>query len=610
MMSLSRRFALGAGAAALTVLAIFTALAQPAGGSSKLDRAVADWSTGRREDAARVLVQTRQGTGEAVISRLRASADWVRPSSAPDLLVARLSREALATAVRDRDVWRVSSDAPVEGFAKSSTSTTSSDFIEATDAMLTSWAAAASLDSNTLLSTLGLVGQNGKRSSSFTGTNVKVAVIDSGIDRNFLDVGDVVLYDFTKGGVQALPSDEYGHGTHVAGLVASRAIMSGGSYQGVAPGARLFALKVLDATGRGYTSDVIAAIDFVVASRKTLGIGVMNLSLGHPIYEPAASDPLVQAVERAVASGIVVVVSAGNFGGDPATRAPRYAGITSPGNAPSAITVGAVDTIQTASRGDDVVAWFSSRGPTWYDGYQKPDLVAPGSRLVSNISVNSTLYKAYPGGIVTTASFMPYFRMSGTSMAAPVVTGIVASMLEASIVNGKALTPNAIKAILQYTAIPVTGADDLSQGAGMVNGNGAITVAASIDPTAKRGTWWLAVGVNEFTTIAEATHAWGQRVIWGDRVVWGDHVYRNDPAWAMRVIWGDRVVWGDRVIWGDSTVWGAPQAVWSARVIWGDSLLGVDGSRVVWGDLKTLSIAPTTVSWGQIERANMDIAAQ
>src|SRR5262249_53253536 len=172
-------------------------------------------------------------------------------------------------------------------------------------------------------------------------------------------------------------------------------------------------------------------------------LGVTNLSLGHPIYEPASTDPLVQAVENAVAAGIVVVVSAGNFGGDVTTHEPAYAGITSPGNAPDAITVGAVETHQTVSRADDVVAWYSSRGPTWYDGFQKPDLVAPGSHIVSDVSTKSTIYSKYPGGIVMVAG-KPFLRLSGTSMAAPVVSGVVAAMLDASRSNhhGAPLTPN------------------------------------------------------------------------------------------------------------------------------------------------------------------------
>ncbi len=134
----------------------------------------------------------------------------------------------------------------------------------------------------------------------------------------------------------------------------------------------------MNANGSGYTSDVIDAINCATSNKAALGNGVINFSLGHPIYKPAASDPLVQAVENAVANGIVVVVAAGNFGGKPTTHTRAYAGITSPGNAPSAITVGAAETYHTPNRDDDGVAWYSSRGPTWYDGHQKPDVVAPG----------------------------------------------------------------------------------------------------------------------------------------------------------------------------------------------------------------------------------------
>ena len=120
-------------------------------------------------------------------------------------------------------------------------------------------------------------------------------------------------------------------------------------YPGVATNVNLIGLKVLDANGQGYTSSVISAIEFAVANRTQLGIDVINLSLGHPILEPSATDPLVQAVEAASRAGIVVVASAGNFGVDPATGQVGYAGITSPGDAPSAITVGAVDINGTAS---------------------------------------------------------------------------------------------------------------------------------------------------------------------------------------------------------------------------------------------------------------------
>ena len=141
------------------------------------------------------------------------------------------------------------------------------------------------------------------------GNGIGVAVIDSGIEPGVdFDNRITAFYDFTYGDIRAVaPMDPYGHGTHVAGLIASE-------YVGVAPNARLVGLRVLDENGQGSTANVVRAIEFAIANKDLLGIDVLNLSLGHPIYEPAATDPLVQAVEHATRKGIVVVVSAGNFG--------------------------------------------------------------------------------------------------------------------------------------------------------------------------------------------------------------------------------------------------------------------------------------------------------
>ncbi len=213
-----------------------------------------------------------------------------------------------------------------------------------------------------------------------------VAVIDSGIEPG-LDFNERItaFYDFTYGDIRAVtPLDPYGHGTHVAGLIASE-------FVGVAPYARLVGLRVLDGNGQGTTADVVRAIEFAIANRQLLGINVLNLSLGHPIYEPAATDPLVQAVEHAVREGMVVVVSAGNFGLNKKTGLPGYAGIASPGNSPSALTAGAARTFNTTTRVDDRVAPYSSRGPSWYDGFAKPDFVAPGDNLLSVAAAGSKL---------------------------------------------------------------------------------------------------------------------------------------------------------------------------------------------------------------------------
>ena len=172
-----------------------------------------------------------------------------------------------------------------------------------------------------------------------TGAGIGVAVIDSGIAALPAFEGRITaFYDFTGGNAVATPpNDAFGHGTHVAGLIGGNDPL----FPGVATGVNLIGLKVLDGSGSGLTSDVIRALEFAVANRAALNIQVVNLSLGHPILAPAADDPLVQAVESAVRAGLVVTVSAGNWGSNPVTGETGYAGIGSPGNAPSAITSGA-----------------------------------------------------------------------------------------------------------------------------------------------------------------------------------------------------------------------------------------------------------------------------
>ena len=259
------------------------------------------------------------------------------------------------------------------------------------------------------------------------------------------------FYDFTGGKQQATSAfDDYGHGTHVAGTIAgSGALSANKAYRSLAPNVQLVVLKVLDASGAGYTSDVVRAIDFAVANKSKFAIDVINLSLGHPIYEPASTDPLVQAVERASKAGIIVVAAAGNSGLNPTTGQPGYAGINSPGNAPSAITMGAVSTSNTVTRRDDRIPDYSSSGPTWYDALAKPDLLAPGHRIIAVGAKRSTIYKDYPNLRATDSD---YIRLSGTSMATAVGSGVVALMIEnhrAAHPYTPAMTPNAVKAMLQ-----------------------------------------------------------------------------------------------------------------------------------------------------------------
>src|SRR4051812_21563378 len=169
------------------------------------------------------------------------------------------------------------------------------------------------------------------------GNGIGIAIIDSGI----APIPDLVsritaFYDFTNGqnAVASAPVDGYGHGTHVAGLAAGDGTLSNGQFAGVAPDARLIGLRVLDNSGAGSTSDVIAAVEFATANKAALGIDVINMSLGHPPFGPAADDPMVQAVEAASRAGILVVVSAGNAGINPSTGLVGYGGVLVPGNAP------------------------------------------------------------------------------------------------------------------------------------------------------------------------------------------------------------------------------------------------------------------------------------
>jgi serine protease AprX len=224
----------------------------------------------------------------------------------------------------------------------------------------------------------------------FTGRGITVAVIDSGVTRN----GDLTS-SVIQGQVSFGPKttvDEYGHGTHVAGIITADGLLSsvnrgyGSTYRGVAPEASVINLRVLDANGAGRTSNVMTALDWCLKNKDLYNIRVINLSLGHPIYESYKTDPLCQMVERCVAAGIVVVTAAGNYGKDDNGN-PVYGGITSPGNDPAAITVGAINTHNTPMRSDDTLASYSSRGPTAIDGLIKPDLVAPGNKIVSSPAI-------------------------------------------------------------------------------------------------------------------------------------------------------------------------------------------------------------------------------
>jgi serine protease AprX len=569
--------------------------------SSKLDLDLQRVRRTHRDGRVRVIVTPVPGHHDAAVNKHRTHGDAILSEhTIVDAFSAEVDADDLDRLEADPDVANVS-----------------------VDAVVTSDAAADSVSEAIPSALLGTLGLDGTQDTGPSGKGVGIAVIDSGLERGTdLDGGEHdQQYDFAGGFRHVAPYDDYGHGTHVSGLIGGSGKSSEGDcdeigrdgkfhrfkvrvYQGVAPDARIISLKVLNSAGGGLTSDVINAIEFAVANRRRLKINVINLSLGHPIYEPQATDPLVQAVEAAVRSGIVVVASAGNFGRNPNTGVQGYAGITSPGNAPSAITVGAVDTGGSVSRLDDRIASYSSRGPTWYDATAKPDVVAPGHRLVAAAALRSSLYSEQPSRRVGWGNKkqQQYLMLSGTSMAAAVTSGVVALMIEAHREHFKEpLTPNAIKALLEFSAIPLPGVDYLTQGAGSVNAAGAIALAASADTVSPSGSWWLTTGVQPQTTIDGTTLSWGQVVVWGNVVVWGSTAYYNLDAWALNTVWGDVVVWGNVVVWGSQTdvVWDNPQS-WANVVVWGSGLLDVGASAD--GSVDWNTVDPTTVVWGNLMR--------
>ncbi len=405
------------------------------------------------------------------------------------------------------------------------------------------------------------------------GRGIGVAVVDSGIIYNHTDLKNsggslynaaVSFNDFVSPFNKSM-IDPYGHGTHVSGLIAGNGSLVS-QFAGGAPAASLHILRVLDGYGRGSVSKVLAALDWVKSTQQMFNIRVVNLSLGHPVYESYLSDPLCRAVEDLVKRGVVVVAAAGNYGrtSDGQTV---YGGIVSPANSPYALTVGAMNPRNTLSRGDDVIAGFSSRGPTAIDNGVKPDVVAPGAFVVSLYAQNSYFALNYGDLKIETSLYGlgmgadDYYTLSGTSMAAPVVSGIVALMLH----KNPSLTPNLVKGILQYTS-ENRGYDVMTQGAGYVNAVGALEAASKItsDPGSySDGDYWLSSPLS------------GQSLVNGEAVTWTGAIYTSQA-----IFWGGALDYNFTSLWSQGVIWN-----WNLLEALNDSDFldsGVQASAVIW----------------------------
>ena len=467
--------------------------------------------------------------------------------------------------------------------------------------------------------------------SGYTGVGIGVALIDSGVNSHpdlnstgLLPLSRVVYnQSFVPGNSSA--ADQYGHGTHIAGLIAGDGLSSTGfiyskTFTGIAPGANIVNLRVLDANGSATDSTVIAAISRAVNLKSTYNIRVMNLSLGRAVYESYKLDPLCLAVEKAWKSGIVVVVAAGNNGRYLATQG--YATVTSPANDPYVITVGSMKPMGTPDRTDDLVASYSSKGPTLVDHIVKPDIVAPGNLLVSTETANTTLYNTETTNLVPYSYYMYggssspsklYFSLSGTSMATGVVSGVVADLLQAH----PQLTPDQVKARLMKTAYkkfptsssvydPASGItytdqyDIFTIGAGYVDLAAALANTDLASGTAMSPTAIYDSNSGNVYLTGDPSSVWGTSYTWSGPAIWGGNQFVGGSTvmWGASgtngstVMWGaggtggSTVMWGATGLWGSTVMWGAGTSsgfstIWSNTVMWGAS--GQWANTVMWG---------------------------
>jgi len=408
--------------------------------------------------------------------------------------------------------------------------------------------------------------------TALKGAGVTIAVVDSGVAlhpdiQTLTTVVDAVAQPTPYAAPPETSADPYGHGTHVAGIMVGNGSQSGGSMAGIAPQASLISVRVLGDQGSGLASDVLAGIQWIQDHKDEYGIQVVNLSLGHAVVEPASVDPLVEAVEALWDAGVVVVCSAGNRGRD------GHVTITSPCNSRKVITVGATNDSRTGPITDDLIATYSSRGPTTFDLVAKPDLVAPGNRIVSLRSAGSLIDTLLPERRVAADPANPdlqeYFEMSGTSMASPVVAATAALMLE----QDPSLNPGTVKARLMMSARKAAFGDPLVSGAGYLDILGAL-----------RATWFaadapspLAVPDSDggYISFENTAALWGDgtfslRVLWGDSVGWTDPDDYLQPllqtlgeTWPqgggpleISELWPNSPIWPEAEMWPDSPAWG------------------------------------------------------
>jgi len=416
------------------------------------------------------------------------------------------------------------------------------------------------------------------------GRGVTVAILDSGIapDADLVQPTNRILASVNFADTR-LTSDPGGHGTHVAGIVAGNGSRSGGEFIGIAPQANVVDVRVLGSTGSGRLSSVIRGIEWVLAHRTAYNIRVINLSFGAPANLPYRADPMSAAVEIAWRRGLVVVAASGNGG-------PQRDTVVTPGIDPYVITVGATDDRGTLSRGDDMLAWFSAWGSP--DSNAKPDLVAPGRRLVSLRVPGSTLDILFPERVVVAQNGATYFRLTGTSMATGVVSGAAALLLQ----RRPNLTPDQVKALLVGTTQPYGGVSGPVLPDPIADGSGLLDAYAAANATLLGGQQGglLFGALRSVISVACTNH--GLRpadgfaralypVLFGSPLQWKDPLFGGIfwPQFTWDTLLWNSVAW-DNFAW-DSVAWDS--IAWDS-VAW---------DSIAWDSIAWDSIAWDSIAW-------------
>jgi serine protease AprX len=411
-----------------------------------------------------------------------------------------------------------------------------------------------------------------------SGQGVGVAVLDSGVAAH-PDLGNRVVasVDFVEptGIVSTLPlGDAGGHGTHVAGIIAGDGSASNGTITGIAPLASIVSVRVIDALGTTTLSRVLTGMQWIIGNRSTYNIRIVNISFGAPAQSGYRSDLLAAASENMNFAGLLVVAAAGNAGSGPGT-------IITPAIDPYVLAVGAIDDRGSNSFSDYSVTPWSSRGPTPFDGLAKPDLVAPGRQVVSLRVPGSTLDLRSPDNRVVAGkdSVARYFTLSGTSMAAPMVAGTAALLIE----RYPAISTAQLRQQLKVSARPLSGYTALDQGSGLVDA----FAAASRVPTAVPS---IQMPVSDAFAQQAKPYLTGQPFAWINPGFNGGVDSKGRP-WAD-VTW-DNIMW-DGITW-QNLDWEA--FTWQGITWQGITWTGITWQGITWQGVTWQGITWTGITW-------------